>query len=1686
LLIQRILKRKNSSKDISMRKKTFRGVVLLLIVLALFYVTGQILPWGRGNFSPISTATPSIRPDPYHPLCIRFDPSFHYGAGQRPENLARSLAEQWHRSSVGIVFYRAYDPKHGSFYRTEYLYTSTDDYGKYDLLKHVIKECHDRNIQVFAWLPVLDNATAWEQNPRWRTLRPSGEPYRAQGLYFPLCARQKEVRSWWAGFLEDLITRYPELDGIDFGEPVVSWSEGDACDCHFCRLALKGAESPAERAEIRARALTTLLGDSIELVHRFKKTVSVTAVQSAERSGRLITADALKKITGFDRDAVLNARDARRPDIFCTELIWQEMKSRFPASDGDSVFSPDWTKGALEELMAGINSPVKIFAHVEMTDFPGIDVSVEMLRDSIRAAIDGGAAGIDIYSSNEIEKKSAWHAVGEAETFVKTKRCLVLHDGKEGENDAIQIQTLLHHFVVETTRLPVAEYLPSMMQRYDAVFYVGVVSGSPIPESFVSDVIAGLKPVCWLGFNFERVLNTETAPEKLGLEFIRHEKDLFGSVLYEGHALPKKDPWTSVVKVVDTRRCRVIAEASAADERVPYAIRSGRRLWYFADVPTSHAIEGGRFLVFADLLHDILNEPHRRAQTALVRIEDINPMTDPKALTRIADFLHQQNVPFFLSVVPFYLYPEKNLYVPLSEKPDLVDAIRYSIRKGGAVVMHGTTHQRFGETTSDYEFWDAVNNGAPQGETVETLVRRLERGLQEFWSVQIYPLLWETPHYAGSQQVYQAVGSIFSVAMERRQSIDQHGTDQYFPYVIMGDRHGQILVPENLGYVPLNDQRAEVVLAPARRMKSVRDGVASFFFHPFVDIEVLKTIVRTMKTEGFRFSGVADLPLRVETSFGAVTNRPGKLRLSPESVGGKALKLEYPGAIVEERSIQHVDAAPFTYETAPENDRLEAVYFLPSAVERERRRTGETDAAEATAGTFMTVSNLRGEQCGVPRPLVLDVGGQSLAPSKQAAAVVSLFDLVGIHAERVDAFSFSEIPAGSNLVFIPEPAAQQLSSQQITVLLSALKKGWIGLITEGSSALADELGIQNESAKTAVRNVKDNFFPDVAIRWDPSPSVIRFAAPAEASYVYEDRTTGWPLVVSCPYGKGTFLYLQTPSDTDTEIYARGAYPHLISHVFRIFQFFPILRRASYDIYFNPAERSEVSIESLVKDWRRTGVDAVYVAAWQVFPDWTYDYQRLIRLAHTNGMIVYAWFEFPHVNEKLWLDHPEWREKNAMGKDAVVDWRKPMALGDPACFSAVKAEVRRILNAYDFDGVVLNRVGWEIGAGYSDPKNFTPFHPTASGSFKNVHGFAPGKLFDPASRYFWEKNPKAVERFATFRSRLAVERLAEMLSHLEEINRTGRRGWEVIVTFDETRPHCGVSTEDLVSLHQRFDFRLQLATTEERQWRGFSAPYESVQLFIAPSRAGNAFYPRAPSSYPTGTALYERFYRFFSEGKAFSLNSENAFLEIDKGILPLISQSQARIRIHGESLQVETPGTAQVVFGRKKWQTINIDGKTAGSYFHNSLIIPAGVHRISPANDFGLMKSLLHSDSRLTDNSGKLVETRILPLGLEISYHSPRRAAFVVSDKPLTVTIDDKPLNTRIEKGLKGWSIIAPPGTHDVYVKTRNASKMVLSVFSLVLSRGILAISLTAILLLVAIALVTTRRRSKGAERGSPS
>ena len=70
-------------------------------------------------------------------------------------------------------------------------------------------------------------------------------------------------------------------------------------------------------------------------------------------------------------------------------------------------------------------------------------------------------------------------------------------------------------------------------------------------------------------------------------------------------------------------------------------------------------------------------------------------------------------------------------------------------------------------------------------------------------------MTWETPHYAASDLDYRVIHRFFETVFERRIAANTMNSDQLFPYPVI-DLYGQFIIPESLGYIPIDDQKTYI------------------------------------------------------------------------------------------------------------------------------------------------------------------------------------------------------------------------------------------------------------------------------------------------------------------------------------------------------------------------------------------------------------------------------------------------------------------------------------------------------------------------------------------------------------------------------------------------------------------------------------------------------------------------------------------------------------------------------------------------------------------------------------------------------------------------------------------------------------------------------------------------------------
>jgi uncharacterized protein YdaL len=482
-------------------------------------------------------------------------------------------------------------------------------------------------------------------------------------------------------------------------------------------------------------------------------------------------------------------------------------------------------------------------------------------------------------------------------------RTLILYDdagkwGWLGSLDATLTANLVGHFGRWDAR-PAAAYQRGELERYTATIYLGSVFGAPLPNALLDDVLRTRHPVIWVADNIDQLeQHAHDFRAQYGWQTSVLDHSPVAEVRYKGRTLTR---WTrnadGIMRYASIAGSgvRVLARAvRRGGSTFPWAVRS-RNLTYVGEMPFTYASETDRLLVFDDLLFDALAPQTRVRHRALVRLEDINPRSDPRQLRAAADYLHAHRIPFGFGVSPYYRDPRGHDDAPyellLHHAPRVAAALRYLERKGGVAVEHGYTHQwdggrnpYDGETGDDVEFYRVTEDSSGQihdvgpipGDTsLAWTEHRIVASNREFSAAGLAPpKVFEFPHYIASARGYRAAARWFAVRWERSDYYAgllgpgpvryDHVEGQFFPYVVH-DVYGSKVLPENLGSIApstwhtYKERLPADVVAAARANLVVRDGFASFYFHPFLPLRYLKRTIAGIQAAGYTFVSPASL-----------------------------------------------------------------------------------------------------------------------------------------------------------------------------------------------------------------------------------------------------------------------------------------------------------------------------------------------------------------------------------------------------------------------------------------------------------------------------------------------------------------------------------------------------------------------------------------------------------------------------------------------------------------------------------------------------------------------------------------------------------------------------------------------------------------------------------------------------------
>src|SRR5258708_3694060 len=388
-----------------------------------------------------------------------------------------------------------------------------------------------------------------------------------------------------------------------------------------------------------------------------------------------------------------------------------------------------------------------------------------------------------------------------------------------------------------------------------------------------------------------------------------------------------------------------------------------------------------------------------------------------------------------------------------------------------------------------------------------------------------------------------------------------------------------------------------------------------------------------------------------------------------------------------------------------------------------------------------------------------------------------------------------------------------------------------------------------------------------------------------------------------------------------------------------------------------------------------GIQAIHAAAWHHWePDPQADeyLRNLIDACHRHAIQVYAWLELPHVSERLWEEHPEWREKTALDQDAQLDWRKLINLANPQAAAAVAAGLRALLTRFDWDGVNLAELYFESLEGAANPARFTPMNADVRAEYKAAAGVDPQEQF-------------ATRRFLDYRADLARRLQEDWLARIEEIRRV-KPHLDITLThvddrYDRTMTDkIGADAARVLPLLSEHDFTF-LIEDPATVWHLGPQRYRDIASRYAPLTArqdklaidiniAERYQDVYPLKQQTGTELFELVHTASASFPRVALYFENSIARDD---WPLLASASAVVERAEWTERAKVKVESRAGVGVRWTGPATVDGRPWPIANDSTVWLPPAPPTIAPAPPAPALRNL--------DFNGDLRAAKALPDGV---------------------------------------------------------------------------------------------------------
>jgi hypothetical protein len=689
---------------------------------------------------------------------------------------------------------------------------------------------------------------------------------------------------------------------------------------------------------------------------------------------------------------------------------------------------------------------------------------------------------------------------------------------------------------------------------------------------------------------------------------------------------------------------------------------------------------------------------------------------------------------------------------------------------------------------------------------------------------------------------------------------------------------------------------------------------------------------------------------------------------------------------------------------------------------------------------FVSTSATRGHETPhanyprIPQTLIISITG------RHYPRITLALSSVGFHVREVSAEGYFSSQRGSDvLLIVPEAEGRQLGGALVQTILHDLEGG-MPLLLDGATPLAAALGINSAGARGEMTRYRWDRYAEDPVRLPGGLSYPRFKENPALQVLAYDLKGNTPLVVSGGHGQGRFIHSAIPLEP-SEGMVFEYLPFLAQAIVDELHVAPTVAADNLCVYLDLIGKLDpAAVAAQLKNW---SVREVHLAAFhdsEAFYDFT---RRFIAAAHLEGIAVYAWLEYPMVSLEFWNQHPAWREVTASGQPAIMDWRRHMALEDPACLRAVVEHTRRLVRDYDWDGVDFAELYFEAAPRiFKYPEDFTPMHPTFRKMFQRRYSVDPIELFDPQSPHYGSRDPKLRRALRDYRIEL-ITRLTE--TFLESLARcqTEKPYLQTTLTIIDAlrdpavKERFGVDPDRLLALQKKYDFAVEIEDPYT-VWNQSPERYRAIGEHYRPRlQAGTPFSldvnvvdrmpPGRPLDKPRGLELYQLVANVAANVDLLTLYGFSTLSSDDMRLVPFVLGAQ---QMTGEVRKTVTVQAKRQVYWRTdtRGRSAYLDGRDWPCLSDSQVLIPAGTHSVSTRAE---RESPGPGALRIESITGAILGAERAGQRLILTYESRGRCYVRLNRKPSSVLCDGASCLDRVLSDGAHVCLVLPQGRHRV-------------------------------------------------------